>query len=302
MKKFLIIICAILIAAGLFFTPAVFSAAPKGKDGKIEFYVFDVGQGDSMLFRLPDGKAILIDGGTRDAGEKVVQKLHALGVAKIDLLIATHPHEDHMGGLSQVLNSFAVSKIWDSGYNLGSSVQKKFLETVHRKKIDFEIVKAGRSENIGEVFVEVLAPVKFIKTKQSEANNNCIIARASWKNVSFLLMGDAEIEERKTVSGYPRSTVIKLAHHGSSNGTNQFLLRGAAPKIALVSYAKNNSYGHPHKEVLKLLKENNIPLYATENGDIVVTSAGKEIAVKYENVRGEDFLDAIKNFFYRLFK
>lgn len=243
---------------------------------KIEFHAFDVGQGDSLFFLLPDGETVLIDGGTRESGKRVVSYLHNLDVRQIDLLIATHPHEDHIGGLRDVMNAFPVGKVWDAGYNLGTATQRHFLETVQHKKIPFSMPKAGYSEMIGEVRFDVLAPVRLVRSKAGEANNNSMIVHVSWKNVSFLLMGDAELDERKTLKNFPRSTVLKLSHHGSSDGTNPFLLRNVKPKIAVASYAAGNPYGHPHKEVVKMLKDNNIPLYATASGNVVITSDGEK--------------------------
>lgn len=278
MKKLIIFFITIFFAVS--FVPA-FAAG-----GKIEFRALDVGQGDSLLLRLPGGESVLIDAGTRDAGKVVVENLKSLGIKKIDLFIATHPHEDHIGGGLQVLNSFPVGKVWDSGYNIGTDVQKRFLQAIKTKKIKFGTPKAGFSEMIGNVKFDVLAPQQGAKTKKNDANNSSLIVRVSWKEVSFLLMGDAEEEEQKSAGKFPQTTVLKLSHHGSRGETNLSLLNSVKPQISVVSHAAKNSYGHPHKETLKLLQDKKIPLYSTVNGNVIVESDGKDISVRNEKFDG----------------
>ncbi|MCL2767980.1 MAG: MBL fold metallo-hydrolase [Synergistaceae bacterium] len=250
-----------------------------------------------MFFKLPKGEIVLIDGGPASAGERVVSYLKKSGVKKIDLLIATHPHEDHMGGLISVLDSIPVSKVWDSGHNIGTITQIKFLERVKMSKSRFEIVRAGFTERIGDVKIEVIPPA----FPQNNANNSSIITHVSWKNMSFLLMGDAEHKDRRTIDRYPRSTVLKLAHHGSRNGTTRSLLQKVKPRMAVVSYEENNSFGHPHKEVLKLLQEFNVKLYSTVEGNIVIESNGENYSVNYA-VEEQGIIDMIKSVLDIFFK
>ena len=280
-------VCAALI---LFLASAVFA--------QIEFHVINVGQGDSMFFKLPAGEVVLIDGGPAGAGERVVRYLKRSGVKKIDLLIATHPHEDHIGGLLSVLDSFPITVIWDPGYNLGTVTQRKFLERVKNSKAKLEIVNAGVSQKIGDVEIQVIAPAQ----KGSDANSNSIIAHVSWRNISFLLTGDAEHRDPKMIDRYPRSTVLKIAHHGSRNGTTRPLLRKVAPQTAVVSYGENNSYGHPHEEVLKLLDEFKVKLYSTVKGNIVLKSDGEGYSVIYDDSDGYGIMDIIKSVLDMFFK
>jgi competence protein ComEC len=261
--------------------------------------MINVGQGDSMFFKLPEGEVVLIDGGPASAKDHVVSYHKNSGVKKIDLLIATHPHEDHIGGLISVLDSFTVSKIWDPGHNLGTATQKKFLERVKNSKAKFEIVSAGHSQKMGEVKIQVIAPDS--RKKNNDANSSSIIAHISWKKMSFLLMGDAEHKDRKTIDKYPRSIVLKISHHGSRNGTTKSLLQKVKPIIAVVSYGENNSYGHPHKEVLKLLEEFKAKLYSTIKGNIVIKSDGESYSVNY-NLNKQSFTGTIKSVLDIFFK
>jgi competence protein ComEC len=247
-----------------------------------------------MFFKLPTGEVVLIDGGPTSAGGKVVSYLKRSGVKKIDLLIATHPHEDHIGGLLSVLDSFPVSKVWDSGHNLGTMTQRKFLESVKKSRSKFEVVSAGLSQKIGDVMIQVIAPADSHR-RSDDANSSSVIIHVMWKNISFLLTGDAEHKDSKMIDRYPRSTVLKISHHGSRNGTTRSLLQRIQPRVAVVSYGESNSYGHPHKEVLNLLEEFNVKLYSTVEGSIVLKSNGENFSISNESSDEQSVIDVIKS-------
>jgi competence protein ComEC len=205
------------------------SASPK-----LTVSVIDVGQGDSILVQFPDGEDMLIDAGTRDAGQ---------AVSKIDILCVTHPHEDHIGGMADVLANFTVEKVWDSGYVHGSKTQERLLQTIKEKGIRYGKPKAGFSQSVGTAKIDVLAPVRELSGTDSDANNNSIVFRISYGKISFLFTGDMEGDERATVGTFPKTTVLKVAHHGSRNGTDRKFLSQVKPQIAIISYAIGNSYG-----------------------------------------------------------
>lgn len=248
----------------------------------LTFRALDVGQGDSFLFHLPDGENILVDAGTRKTGAELVDKLRRLGVKRIDILVATHPHEDHIGGMTAVINAFPIVKIWDSGYNHGSATQKAMLEAVKEKNIRFGKPKAGFREEIGGVAIEVLGPDAPISGSSSDANNNSLIIRVVYGDVSFLMMADVEGPGRERIKKFPGCTVLKVSHHGSHNGTDDRLMRQAAPEIAVLSYGRDNSYGHPHKKVLDLLKKYGIRTYSTVDGDVIINTDGTTYTVRQE--------------------
>lgn len=253
---------------------------PKLFSEGLTFHAFDVGQGDSFFFSFPDGSTMLVDAGTRKAGKEVVTKLRSMGVSSIDILVASHPHEDHIGGIIEVLRSFPVGKVWDSGYNHGSNVQKEMFSIIREKKIRFGKPRAGFTEERGEAKIEVLGPSKTITGTASDANNNSLVLRISYGDVSFLLMGDIEEAGRERIRLFPKSTVLKASHHGSRNGTDAELIRQAAPEVVILSYGKGNSYGHPHKEVLDLLSRTEAKIYTTAKGDIEIVTDGKKYSIE----------------------
>jgi competence protein ComEC len=248
--------------------------------GGLSLYAFDTGQGDAFLFRFPGGENVLVDAGTGNFASGLVARLKSLGVRKIDIAVATHPHEDHIGGMPAVLETFPVARFWDSGYNHGSPLQRKVLKILRDKKISFERPRAGHGETLGNVLVEVLAPVKKISNSASDANNNCLALRISYGNISFLMTGDMETEERRTVKKFPRSTVLKIAHHGSANGTDASLMREVSPDAVIFTYGRQNSYGHPHPAVVELVRKSGARSYATADGEIMMNTDGRKLTVK----------------------
>jgi competence protein ComEC len=244
------------------------------------FYAFDVGQADAFLFHLPGGENILIDAGTRSAGPGLVSRLKRLGVDKIDIAVATHPHEDHIGGMTHVLSAFPVGKFWDSGYNHGSDVQRNMLKSLRDRKVPFERPKSGFKETLGDVTIEVLAPVKNVRGTESDANNSSIVLRVVYGDVAFLMTGDMEKAERASVGKFPRSSVLKLAHHGSSNGTDEKMLKEVSPDAVIYTYGRGNSYGHPHPEVTALVRKFGMRSYATADGEIRITTDGRVLKVR----------------------
>ncbi|MDR1579325.1 MAG: MBL fold metallo-hydrolase [Synergistaceae bacterium] len=263
----------------IFVIMAVFEL-PQSFPPGLSLYAFDTGQGDAFLFHLPDGKNVLVDAGTGDFAAGLAARLKNLGARKIDLAVATHPHEDHIGGMPAVLETCTVERFWDSGYNHGSPLERKVLTILRDKKIKFEQPLAGYREMLGDVLVEVLAPVKKISQTASDANNNCLVLRISYGNISFLMTGDMETEQRKSVEKFPRSTVLKIAHHGSANGTDARLMREVSPDAVIFTYGRQNSYGHPHSAVKELVLKSGTRSYATADGEIMMNTDGQKLTVK----------------------
>jgi competence protein ComEC len=276
-NKIIILIQAVVILAAALLSIV---ELPKIFDNGLTLYVFDVGQADSFLFHFPNGANVLIDAGGRKTGPVLVSRLRRLGIDKIDIAVDSHPHEDHIGGMNDVLDAFDVGRFWDSGYNHGSEIQRSLLETVRDKKISFERPKAGFRESVGDASIEVLAPVKSISGTESDANNNSIVIRIVYGDVSFLMTGDMQSEERRSVGKFPRSTALKIAHHGSSNGTDQKMLREVSPDIVIFTYGRNNSYGHPHKRVIELVEKSGAEIYAAADGEVRIKTDGRTCTVE----------------------
>lgn len=257
-------------------------------EGKLRFYAFYVGQGDSSLFVLPDGETILIDAGPEDGGKKLVRDLKKLGIKKIDLLVATHPHSDHIGGMRQVISNFQIGKIWDSGFISNSPLQKNFYSTIQKKNIPFGRPKRGHSEKMGDVLVEVLAPARLIRGTKRDANNNCLVLNIKYGSTDFLMLADMEREQRSTVRPLPRAAVLKASHHGSSNGTDMSLLKEVRPYFIILSYGRNNSYGYPHKEVVSAVSSSGIIRLDTKDGTVRIVSDGEKISYPQKREAGEN--------------
>jgi competence protein ComEC len=263
--------------------PSAPGAAPQSQApaaGALAVSLIDVGQGDSILVQFPDGETMLVDAGDQAHGQDVVRYLRQRGCSRIDILVGTHPHADHIGGMAAVLAAFPVGKVWDSGFVQASRVQQEYLATITRKGIQFGKPRRGFTQDIGNVRVEVLAPARLLRGTDSDANNNGLVLRVSHGKVSFLLMGDAEGRERATVPNWPASTVLKVAHHGSRNGTTAAFLRAVKPELALISCAAHNDYGHPHAETLAALRSAGAKIRNTAaDGTIVVTTTGEGYSV-----------------------
>lgn len=250
----------------------------------LKFTAIDVGQGDSFLFKFPDGTNMLVDAGPSGGAASLVAKLRRLGVRRIDLLVATHPHEDHIGAMPRVVREFEIGRVWDSGFNHGSSFQRRFLKEVQSAGVKLTRLKAGFKEDVGGAHIEVLAPTRLLAETHSDPNNNSIVMRVEYGQVSFLMMADAEGEERGCVSKFPRSTILKAGHHGSHNGTDARLMEQVRPAAVVLSYAVGNEYGHPHEKTLRLLKKYGSEVYATASGDITIETDGKSWSASVRHI------------------
>ena len=187
--------------------------SPAGENLSVHF--LDVGQGDSILLEY-DEKFMLIDAGESDQGEVVSEYLQDQGIQTLDYVIATHPHSDHIGGMADILNNFQVEHFIDSGYPHSSKTYENMLTTIDKKNIPFEVAQAGQTIDLEPaVDIEVLNPSS---TYSNELNENSIVLKVTYGDISFLLMGDAglETEERIMKAGYDvNADILKVGHHAS---------------------------------------------------------------------------------------
>lgn len=252
-------------------------AAYAEKLPELRYYALDVGQADCSLFMLPTGENVVVDAGRRGSKKEMVDRLKSLGVEEITLFVATHPHEDHIGGAAALLDNFKVGQIWDSGYNHGSKVQLDFYSKVKEKGVRFGRPKRGHKAQYGGLKIEVLAPARQLKGTRSDANNNSIVLLASYGETDFLMMADAEEEERASVGRFPQAEVLKAAHHGAANGSDYELFSQVRPKIVVLSYGEGNSYGHPHKETVELIRRFKAKRFDTADGPVEIRTDGENI-------------------------
>ena len=253
-------------------------------EGKLSVYFLDVGQGDSALF-LYEGKTILIDAGETDMGDRVVSDLASRGVTRIDLLVATHPHSDHIGGMQKVLGAFPVGKVLDTALPHPSPPYEQFLETIEQNHIPYQVAEQGQTVNVDPaVRVLVLSPPG--EQPGEDLNANSAVLRISYGTIDFLMTGDlgTEGEDALLRTGYPLDAeILKVGHHGSSSSTSPAFLARVRPETAVISVGEDNPYGHPHAETLDLLNESGVTVYRTDqDGTILVRSDGMSYSVKTE--------------------
>ncbi len=244
----------------------------------LRVHFIDVGQGDSILIQMPDGAMALIDGGNNDG--RAAAYLRRLGVTRIDVLIATHPHADHIGGLPQVMNTFSVGQVWTSGASNTTGIFETFLDTIAARKIPYHEAKAGDSIPLGSARLAVLAGAQ----KAQDLNDTSLVVRLAYGTVSFLFTGDAEadVEARmlRLFPGQLRSTVLKVGHHGSSSSSSIPFLQAVQPRVAVYSAGKGNPYGHPTPRTIANLKAVGAVVYGTDvHGTVVISTDGTDYQV-----------------------
>lgn len=283
LKKYVILI---LLLSSFFYT--FFSYVQKNffqvSNHNLRFHFIDVGQGDSSLIITPKGNTILIDAGDEAHAKKVVSYIREQGIEKLDLVIATHPDADHIGGMDKVIKNFDIDVFAMPDVSAKTNQYKQIQRELKTKKMKATRLYQGDEVQIDDdIDFEILSPVK--GKKYDDTNEYSIVAKIVYKDTSFILMGDATMEnEVDIINNVPDIDidVLKLGHHGSSTSSSDYFITKTSPNIAIISCGKNNKYGHPHQEVMRVLKKHGVTPYRTdEMGDIVITSDGKEI--KYIN-------------------
>jgi len=245
----------------------------------IRVFILDVGQGDSILIKAFN-RNILIDAGPDK--NLSANKLGSFGVKGLNLVIATHPHSDHIGGMVEVIKRYNPEYYIDPGIPHTSKIYRTLLDLIEEKKIRY-IAPNGRTVHIHSAELYIFP----IPDKVTSINNGSVVSRLSYKDFTMLFLGDAELEEQsfliKTNREKLKSRVVKISHHGSNTGTDQRLIDVVKPESAVISVGKDNPYGHPHREVMELLKKNNIRIYRTDrDGTVAVLSDGDQYKVLRE--------------------
>jgi beta-lactamase superfamily II metal-dependent hydrolase len=256
------------------------SESTAAMDGEMQVHIIDVGNADSILIQC-GGKAMLIDAGESDSGDNVVQYLHDQNVYKLDLLIASHPDSDHIGGMSKVIKSIDIGTMimayMPEGFTPTSKSYEKLLTAITDKKLTVTDATVGAVYSLGKATVNILGPVKDFE----ETNNQSVICKVTFGAKKFLFMGDAETEAEDALlsSGADLSAdFLKVGHHGSSSSTQQKLLDAIHPTYAAITCGDGNSYNHPNENVLKRLTNAHVTFYRCDlNGTIVAATDGNTI-------------------------
>ncbi|MDH4129329.1 MAG: MBL fold metallo-hydrolase [Spirochaetota bacterium] len=260
----------------------------------IKVYIIDVGQGDSILINLFNKKKILIDTGPKGKfysfffkeKRNIINFLNKNNIKKIDQLIISHVHKDHIGGLHSILRNIEINEVLDVGFAFPSKDYENCLKLIEKKKILYKIVRKGFKYSIDNVSIEIISPARFFKHTRSDVNSNSLVIKITYKNISFLFPGDIEKEaEYKILSlkNKLKSTFLKSPHHGSETSNTSEFIRLVQPKAVFISCGKNNIFGHPSQSTLEKYINMKIPVYRTDiHGTIEIITNGITYSINYK--------------------
>lgn len=245
--------------------------------GQLKVHFIDVGQADSILIQS-DEHTMLIDAGNNGDAKAVVAYIKSQNIEDLDYVVGTHPHEDHIGGLDAVIESFDIGVIYMPKAMSTTKTFEDVLNAIAKKGMKVTTPVPGTTVEFGEASFTIIAPNS---DSYKELNNYSIVIKLDHGNNSFLFTGDAEdVSEKEMIDkGFDLSAdVLKVGHHGSSSSTMEEFLMKVNPKYAVICVGKDNKYGHPHKETMDLLNKKGIKIFRTdENGTIIATSDGESI-------------------------
>jgi len=238
-------------------------------------HFIDVGQGDCILIQV-NNKNLLIDSGTSDSKAKIISYLKNNNITKLDYIIATHPHDDHIGGMANVIKAFKIGAFYAPKATSSSQSFEDMIRALKSKGLKIKIAKPNITLDLGpDTTCIMLSPNK---TTYKDTNNYSCAIKVSYKNSTYLFTGDLQklSEDEILDKGYDlHAEVLKVAHHGSNTSTSEEFLNRVSPKIAVISCGASNSYGHPNRETLDKLKKLNCIIYRTDlDKNIVLISDG----------------------------
>lgn len=248
-----------------------------GETPQLKVHFIDVGQADCILIES-DGKYMLVDGGNNNDKSLILNYLKDVGVDQFEYVVATHPHEDHIGSLDSVLDEYEAKTIYAPKVEHTSKTYLDFLEAVANQGKKLKEPEPGTEIKLGECSITFLAPNK---DYGNDLNNWSIGLKITNGVHTFVMCGDAEKSAETDIvsTGIDlKADVLKLGHHGSSTSTTDTFLQSVSPEYAVISCEINNSYGHPHKETLEKLEQNDIKFFRTDDqGTIIATSDGDDL-------------------------
>ncbi len=254
---------------------------PADTEDQYEIHFIDVGQGDAIFISTPD-KNLLVDGGRHDSN--ITDYLLSLDIEKIDFVIATHPHADHIAGLINVFYDFDIGEVLDPGVVHTTYTFNQYLSTIEVYDIPFTIGRKGMERVLSEhAFFKLLHPVN---PSDDHLNNASIVAHVTLGEVTVLLTGDLEKEGEAEVLQEPHllaSDILKVGHHGSNTSSTMPFLEAVDPDVSVIQCGQDNPYGHPHGPVLERLAAIGTDVYRTDiHGHIVIETDGEEYTVHTE--------------------
>lgn len=251
--------------------------------GSLIVHFIDVGQADGILIQQGE-YSMLIDAGNNADAPLVKDYISKQGIKKLDVVVGTHAHEDHIGALDDVIDAFPVGKVYFPKQVATTKTYENFVNSVKNKGLKFTLPKAGSTFNLGDAVCTILAPNK---DSYEGGNDYSIVIKLQYGNNSFLFTGDVEALGEKEILDKKfdvKADVLKVGHHGSRTSTSDGFLKAVAPKYAVISSETGNDYGHPHQVIMDRLNKAKIKIYRTdEQGTIKAVSDGNTI--KFSTVK-----------------
>lgn len=259
--------------------------AGNGQELKVTF--LDVGQGDSTFIELPDNRCMLIDAAESEYSQEILSYIQNEGYEKIDYLVATHPHSDHIGGMREILENLDIGSVYMPKVQTNTQVFEKLLIAIKERGLKIQTAKAGiEILSEGALDIQIVAPAG---DDYSDLNNYSAVVRLTYGDDSFLFMGDAEKPSENDITQNIQADVLKVGHHGSEYSSGETFLKKVHPDYAVISCGEDNKYGHPDQETLQKLKEIHAKIFRTDRqGNIIMTSSGNGISADCRSEQQSD--------------
>lgn len=288
MKKYIFLLIMIFSLCGCAVPSSFGELVPETENkvierlnGEIAVHFLDVGQADSIVVELTDKRLMLIDAGEAQSSTKIINYIKNLGYNKIDYVIATHPHADHIGGMADVIKAFDIGTIYMPKVVATSKTYENLLNTISEKGLKIKSGKSG-TEVINEENLQAIM-VAPNSDKYSGYNDYSIVLKLTYGATTYLFTGDAEEKSEQEITNDITSDVLKVGHHGSDTSSSEEFLAKVNPKYAVISVGANNKYNHPAEVTITKLQKYTKNIYRTDlNGNIIITSDGVEIKVTTE--------------------
>lgn len=282
-KKNRKIISGILILSWIF-TVFFSNDALGNTNDDLKVYYLDVGQGDAMYIKINDYD-ILIDAGPRSNVEHLMKQLEKKNIDDFEIVIATHPHEDHIGGMTEVFDRYKVKEFYMPPVVHTTETFRSMLNAIVKEGIKAKPIKEGTHFDLGDnATIDVYSPIESV---YEDLNDYSTIMKLTYGDVKLIFAGDAEsYAERAVVKKHSKELkgdVLKFAHHGSRTSSTDEFIKAVSPKYGIICCGENNNYGHPHKETKDIISKYDIDTFRTDkHGEIELTSDGKNISIKTE--------------------
>ena len=283
-KKKLLYLIFLLIISGLLYlydnyynNESIDKRIVTNASGDLVVQFIDVGEADCTLISN-NGHNMLIDAGNNRDGKLLVNYFKSIGINKFDYLITTHSHEDHIGGMDNIINSFEVNKFYIPNVSVDNMTYKEVIKSLNNKNINKETPSEDSIIELGNSKLKVLS----IRDDKEDLNKDSIVLKLYYGNISLLFMGDAPSDiEHSILNKDLKSNVLRVGHHGSRYSSSANFLYKVHPEYSIISVGNNNDYGHPHKVTIDKLNRINSKIYRTDlNGTIIMSSDGNNISFK----------------------